>query len=377
MIDENKLKEFYKGKKVLITGHTGFKGSWMCRVLKVLGADVYGYALKPPTNPSLFETLCIADDIHNYEGDVRDLPGLLHVFSTVKPEIVIHMAAQPLVRESYKDPVGTYSSNVMGTVNVLECCRICDSVISAVNVTTDKVYRNNEQDEGYIETDYLDGYDPYSNSKSCSELVTHSYVQSFFSNENMNPDGVHNRILPVSTCRAGNVIGGGDFALDRIIPDCFRAAQKHEDIIVRNPYSTRPYEHVLEPVFTYLMVAMEQSFDKKLASNYNVGPDDESCVTTGQLVNKFCDAWNATQVSYGLSNDDDIKWINKHDGGPHEAGFLKLNCNKLKSTFDWKPTWNIDDTITKTVEWYSEYMHDGNIMDVTDKQIKEFMEGNN
>lgn len=377
MIDENKLKEFYKGKKVLITGHTGFKGSWMCRVLKVLGADVYGYALKPPTNPSLFETLCIADDIHNYEGDVRDLPGLLHVFSTVKPEIVIHMAAQPLVRESYKDPVGTYSSNVMGTVNVLECCRICDSVISAVNVTTDKVYRNNEQDEGYIETDYLDGYDPYSNSKSCSELVTHSYVQSFFSNENMNPDGVHNRILPVSTCRAGNVIGGGDFALDRIIPDCFRAAQNHEDIIVRNPYSTRPYEHVLEPVFTYLMVAMEQSFDKKLASNYNVGPDDESCVTTGQLVNKFCDAWNMTQVSYGLSNDDDIKWINKHDGGPHEAGFLKLNCNKLKSTFDWKPTWNIDDTITKTVEWYSEYMHDGNIMDVTDKQIKEFMEGNN
>lgn len=377
MIDENKLKEFYKGKKVLITGHTGFKGSWMCRVLKVLGADVYGYALKPPTNPSLFETLCIADDIHNYEGDVRDLPGLLHVFSTVKPEIVIHMAAQPLVRESYKDPVGTYSSNVMGTVNVLECCRICDSVISAVNVTTDKVYRNNEQDEGYIETDYLDGYDPYSNSKSCSELVTHSYVQSFFSNENMNPDGVHNRILPVSTCRAGNVIGGGDFALDRIIPDCFRAAQNHEDIIVRNPYSTRPYEHVLEPVFTYLMVAMEQSFDKKLASNYNVGPDDESCVTTGQLVNKFCDAWNMTQVSYGLSNDDDIKWINKHDGGPHEAGFLKLNCNKLKSTFDWKPTWNIDDTITKTVEWYSEYMLDGNIMDVTDKQIKEFMEGNN
>lgn len=377
MIDENKLKEFYNGKKVLITGHTGFKGSWMCRVLKVLGADVYGYALKPPTNPSLFETLCIADDIHNYEGDVRDLPGLLHVFSTVKPEIVIHMAAQPLVRESYKDPVGTYSSNVMGTVNVLECCRICDSVISAVNVTTDKVYRNNEQDEGYIETDYLDGYDPYSNSKSCSELVTHSYMQSFFSNENMNPDGVHNRILPVSTCRAGNVIGGGDFALDRIIPDCFRAAQNHEDIIVRNPYSTRPYEHVLEPVFTYLMVAMEQSFDKKLASNYNVGPDDESCVTTGQLVNKFCDAWNMTQVSCGLSNDDDIKWINKHDGGPHEAGFLKLNCNKLKSTFDWKPTWNIDDTITKTVEWYSEYMHDGNIMDVTDKQIKEFMEGNN
>lgn len=359
---------FYKGKTVLVTGHTGFKGSWMCMALSMMGARVIGYALEPPTSPSLFDMLNLKDTIESHIGDIRDLDNLKKVFSDSQPEIVIHMAAQPIVRESYKSPVDTYSSNVMGTVNVLECCRITSSVKSVVNVTTDKVYRNNEWEKGYVETDYLDGYDPYSNSKSCSELVTHSYIQSFFSNGSMNPDGIKNRKLPVSTCRAGNVIGGGDFATDRIIPDCVRAKETDTDIIVRNPYSTRPYEHVLEPVFAYLMIAMKQYENNELASSYNVGPDDESCVTTGELVDMFVNKYNA------ISGNDKLKWINKHDGGPHEAGFLKLDCTKLKKTFGWSPAWNIDETMDRVIEWYHEYLTNGDIDNCTEKHIKEYME---
>lgn len=357
----DQLSISYKNKKVFITGHSGFKGSWMCAVLSMLGAKVAGYSLKPPTDPNLFSIVNNSDlmsaKMKNYIGDIRDIDSLKKAFDEFQPEIVIHMAAQPLVRESYKNPVDTYSTNVMGTVNVLESCRLTPSVKSIVNVTTDKVYRNNEWDRGYVETDFLDGYDPYSNSKSCSELVTHSYVQSFFKNMD----------IPVSTCRAGNVLGGGDFATDRIIPDCFRAAQNGEEIIVRNPYSTRPYQHVLEPIFAYLMVAMEQYEDHSLAGSYNVGPDDESCVTTGELVTKFCDNWNATK-------SPELRWVNKHDGGPHEAGFLKLDCTKLKNTFDWKPVWDIDTTIEKTVEWYRIYLSGGDVIACMQKQIKEYME---
>ena len=357
------------GKKFLLTGHTGFKGSWMCTVLSMLGANIVGYSLKEPTNPGLFSILGIDEwmipNVKSVIGDVRDFDHLRQVFEEEQPEIVIHMAAQPLVRESYKNPVDTYSTNVMGTVNVLECCRNCPSVKSVVNVTTDKVYRNNEWDRGYVETDFLDGYDPYSNSKSCSELVTHSYVQSFF--ENMD--------IPVSTCRAGNVLGGGDFATDRIIPDCFRAAQNGENIIVRNPYSTRPYQHVLEPIFAYLMVAMEQYENHSLAGSYNVGPDDESCVTTGELVTKFCKNWNMTrEIDTKENQSPELRWVNKHDGGPHEAGFLKLDCTKLKNTFDWKPVWDIDTTIEKTVEWYRIYLSGGDVIACMQKQIKEYME---
>ena len=353
--------DVYKDKKVLLTGHTGFKGSWMCAILSLLGAKVVGYSLEEPTNPGLFGILHIGEgdygNVKTYIGDVRDLDNLKKVFADEKPEIVIHMAAQPLVRESYENPVYTYETNVMGTVNVLECCRITPSVKSVVNVTTDKVYRNNEWDKGYIETDYLDGYDPYSNSKSCSELVTHSYVQSFFKDLN----------IPVSTCRAGNVIGGGDFAKDRIIPDCVRAAKAKNDIIVRNPFSTRPYQHVLEPLFAYLMVALAQYQDSDIASNYNVGPDDESCVNTGDLVTKFCDEWNRNSCEY------EMKWVNKHDGGPHEANFLKLDCAKLKDTFGWKPIWNIDDAMNKLVEWYSIYLSGGDVIECTNRQIKEYL----
>lgn len=350
------LQDFYKGKRVLITGHTGFKGTWLCAVLKSFGAEVIGYALEPPTNPSLFNLANMAEGMHSYIGDICDLSSLRRAFDAEQPEIVIHMAAQPLVRESYVNPVGTYATNVMGTVNVLECCRHCDSVRSIVNVTTDKVYRNYEWDRGYVETDELCGYDPYSNSKSCSELVTDSYRNSFFNKLD----------IPVSTVRAGNVIGGGDFATDRIIPDCIRAVEKGEDIIVRNPYSTRPYQHVLEPLMVYLTVAMEQYNNHKLADCYNVGPDDDNCVTTGELVGLFCDLWNKTSVA-------NVSWINKHDGGPHEAGFLKLDSSKLEATFDWKPRWDIKTTVRMIIECTKVMMSGQDIVTCMNEQIQKYM----
>ena len=275
------LKSFYNGKKVLVTGHTGFKGSWLVRILTLAGAQVTGYALNPPTDPNLFEIAGLEDTIHSVVGDVRDLAHLRRVFDEVKPEIVFHLAAQPIVRESYKEPVYTYETNVMGTVNILECVRLTDTVRSFLNVTTDKVYENKEWEYGYRECDPLDGYDPYSNSKSCSELVTHSYKKSFFE------DGR----CAISTSRAGNVIGGGDFASDRIIPDCVRAAAAGKPIMVRNPHSTRPFQHVLEPLAVYLTIAMEQYKDSKYQDYYNVGPDDRDCVTTGTLTDLFCNAW--------------------------------------------------------------------------------------
>lgn len=347
---------FYNKKKVLITGHTGFKGSWMCQLLVMAGADVTGYALKPPTNPSLFNICNFSEQINSVEGDIRDLPHLKDVFAQTKPEIVIHMAAQPIVRESYKDPVYTYETNVMGTVNVLESVRLTPSVKSFVNVTTDKVYLNKEWTWGYRENEELNGYDPYSNSKSCSELVTSSYINSFFKDMD----------VAISTARAGNVIGGGDFAVDRIIPDCIRAAEKKEDIIVRNPFSTRPYEHVLEPVVAYLMIAKAQYEDKKYAGNYNVGPDDTDCWTTGNLVSLFCDKWND-------ATGDRIKWIDRYDGGPHEANFLKLDCSKLKNTFGWKPRWNVETAMERIVEWSMRYMAGEDVSECMKMQIGEFM----
>jgi len=386
LVNKTLLTEFYKDKKILVTGHTGFKGSWMCKVLELLGAKVCGYSLDPPSSPSLFECLGLnktiveiseidgtdeAPSLQSIIGDIRDLPKMQSVFDVFKPEIVIHMAAQPIVRESYRDPVGTYASNVMGTVNLMECVRQDmingGNITSVVNVTTDKVYRNNEWERGYVETDYLDGYDPYSNSKSCSELVTHSYKQSFFEAPNECIDGVPK--VRVTTCRAGNVIGGGDFAADRIIPDCVRAASKSEDIIVRNPYSTRPYEHVLEPIYVYLMIAMNQFRDAAVIGSYNVGPDDESCVTTGNLVDMFVERWNI--ISNGDFNN--LKWINKHDGGPHEAGFLKLDCTKLKNTFDWHPVWNIGTTMDKLVEWYHAFLVGEDVIECTRNQIEDFL----
>lgn len=346
---------FYKGKKVFVTGHTGFKGTWLCMLLRKLGAEVTGYALQPPTNPSLFALTQIEKQIHSVIGNICDLQSLKKAFDKAQPEIVFHLAAQPLVRESYKNPADTYAANVMGTVNILECIRQSDCTKSFLNVTTDKVYKNKEWVWGYRENEELDGFDPYSNSKSCSELVTHSYKNSFFA------DGR----TAISTARAGNVIGGGDFAEDRIVPDCIRAAIAKKDIVVRNPYSTRPYQHVLEPLYAYLMIAAMQYEDGKYAGCYNVGPDDTDCFQTGALVDVFVKKWG-----------EGIRWINKHDGGPHEASFLKLDCSKLKNTFGWQPRWNLDMAVEKTVEWakaWHENYEENAISKIMDKQIEEFL----
>lgn len=347
---------FYQDKKVLITGHTGFKGTWMCKVLKMAGANVTGYALETPTVPSLFEMVGIKDEINSIVGDIRDLDHLKKVFEEAQPEIVIHMAAQPIVREAYKNPVYTYETNVMGTVNILECVRTSSSVKSFVNVTTDKVYLNKEWEWGYRENEELNGFDPYSNSKSCSELVTSSYLNSFFLDKD----------VAITTCRAGNVIGGGDFAKDRIIPDCIRAVEDKKDIIVRNPFSIRPYQHVLEPVIAYLMIAQAQYNDKRMAGNYNIGPNDTDCWTTGELVDLFCHKWKK-------QTGTDIKWINEYDGGPHEATFLKLDCSKIKSVFAWEPRWNIETAMEKIVEWSDCYLKGENVAVCMEKQIKEYL----
>lgn len=344
--------DFFKDKRILVTGHTGFKGSWLCKILLNAGAKVTGYSLDAPTNPNLFHLIGLEKKMNSIIGDIRDLEHLKKVFTEVQPEIVMHLAAQPIVRDSYKNPVYTYETNVMGTVNICECVRLNPCVKSFLNVTTDKVYHNNEWEWGYRENDPLDGYDPYSNSKSCSELVTHSYINSFFCDMD----------IAVSTARAGNVIGGGDFANDRIIPDCIRAALNNENIIVRNPYSTRPYQHVLEPLAAYLMIVQKQYEDKSFAGFYNVGPDDCDCVTTGDLVEMFCTAWG-----------NGLFWINKHDGGPHEANFLKLDCSKLKSCYGWSPKWGVKEAIEKTVEWAKVYAEGKNLAACMDLQIKEFM----
>lgn len=343
---------FYKGKKVLLTGHTGFKGSWLSVVLANFGATVVGYSSCSKEDVRLFDLCGIKNQIIHIKGDVRNLEYLKQVFDTYQPEIVIHMAAQPIVRASYQDPVGTYETNVMGTVNILECVRLHPCVKSFLNVTTDKVYENREWEWGYRENEPLDGFDPYSNSKSCSELVTHSYKNSFFT------DG-H---VAISTARAGNVIGGGDFAMDRIIPDCVRAALKGEDIIVRNPYSTRPYQHVLEPVCAYLMIAARQYEDGNYAGYYNVGPDDRDCFQTGALVDLFVRCWG-----------NNLRWINRFDGGPHEASFLKLDCSKLKKTFGWHPRWDLETAIKNVVEWTKCWRSGKDVRACMDDQIEDFI----
>lgn len=368
---QDELKNFYKGKRVLLTGHTGFKGTWLTKMLLMFGANVTGYSMEPPTEPNLFDISGIREytNFTHIIGDVRSLEKLKSAFDTCRPEIVFHLAAQPIVRESYKNPVNTYSTNVMGTVHVLECVRMTPSVKSVVNVTTDKVYQNNEWEYGYRENEPLDGLDPYSNSKSCSELVTHSYKSSFF------PDGK----VRISTARAGNVIGGGDFANDRIIPDAVRAIEKalcsekeKAVIYIRNPYSTRPYQHVLEPLQMYLTIAMKQYGDKKYAGEYNVGPDDCDCVTTGRLADLFCEKWNKEKegnVVWPLAT-----WENKAEpDAPHEANFLKLDCSRIKHIFGWKPVWHIGKCIEETVQFTKVWLSDGNIADEMEREIEEFL----
>ena len=356
------LKEFYSGKRVLVTGHTGFKGSWLSLILKILGAEVYGYSLDAPTEPSLFDILELKEQIHSEIGDIRDYEHLKDFFEEARPQVVLHLAAQPIVRTSYEFPRETYETNVMGTVNLLECIRNYnlshkDKIISCLNVTTDKVYENNDlENHAFKEDEKLDGYDPYSNSKSCSELVTHSYKKSFFDLK----DG--NGTL-VSTARAGNVIGGGDFAKDRIIPDCVRDTVSGKMIHVRNPYSTRPYQHVLEPLYVYLVIAMRQVSEPELSGCYNVGPDEEDAITTGELADKFTAFWG-----------DGAKWHTEAElNAPHEAAFLKLDTTRLKEKFAWGPVWHVDDAVRQTVRWYRAWYDKEDMNLFTRKQIEEFL----
>lgn len=354
LMNQKELK-FFNGKRIFITGHTGFKGSWLCRILINAGAIITGYSLSPSTQPNLFFLTGLEEKMTSVIADIRDGEKLKMTFDAAHPEIVFHFAAQPIVRDSYKNPVYTYETNVMGTVNLLECVRLARvPVRSVVNITTDKVYQNREWVWGYREDEPLDGFDPYSNSKSCSELITHSYFNSFFRDSK----------TAISTARAGNVIGGGDFANDRIIPDCVRAVRAGAPVIVRNPYSIRPYQHVLEPLFAYLMIAKGQYKDKSLAGWYNVGPNECDCVTTGELVKLFCQYWG-----------DGIIWKDQTEtSAPHEATFLKLDCSKIKSTFGWKPQWNIKKAIEKTVEWTKAWLNGESVTDMMNQQIETFLE---
>lgn len=372
-IDYQEILKFYKGKKVFITGNTGFKGSWLTHILLNAGAIVTGYSLKPSTDPNLFTIVGLGDreGLNQVYADVRDLNEMKRVFQTAQPEMVFHLAAQPIVRDSFKDPVNTYSTNVIGTVNVCEAIRTTMNelgvpcVRSFLNITTDKVYKNKEWCWGYRETDELDGFDPYSNSKSCAELVTHSYQNSFFIDAD----------IRVSTARAGNVIGGGDFSNDRIIPDCIRSIMQAENgkavLNVRNPYSIRPYEHIFEPLFAYLMIVKAQYENIMYAAYYNVGPDDIDCISTGNLATLFTTLWNKNCMP------PKSIWVNKAEKeAPHEANFLKLDCSKLKTVFGWQPRWHIEDAIKQTINWTKVWLNGENIKEEMDREIEEFINTN-
>lgn len=344
--------QFWRGRRVFLTGHTGFKGSWLSRILIRLGASVTGYALPPEAEPALFTIGQVHKGMTSVLGDILDVEALEKAFDAAKPEVVIHMAAQPLVRRSYAMPVRTYAVNVMGTIHLLECVRRCECARSVIVVTTDKVYENAEWEWGYRETDRLGGSDPYSNSKACAELATDCYSRSFLAE----------KAVAVSAMRAGNVVGGGDFSGDRIIPDCVRAAMRGEAIIVRNPSSVRPYQHVLEPLHAYLMVAERQCRDAALAGRYNVGPEEKDAITTGELADAFCRAWGngATWRSPGRSD------------GPHEAGTLRLDCSRIRTKFGWRPVLDAATAVAWTVEWAKAYAEESDTTSVMDSQISRY-----
>ena len=329
--------DFWRGKRVLMTGHTGFKGSWLSLWLQSMDATVVGYSLAPPTNPSLFEVAEVGKGMTSIIGDIRDLEKLRAVFAEHKPEIVIHMAAQPLVRYSYIEPVETYSTNVMGTVNLLEAVRSTGSVKAVVNVTSDKCYENREWVWGYRENEAMGGYDPYSSSKGCAELVAAAYRNSFFHPENYQQHGV-----AIASARAGNVIGGGDWAGDRLIPDILRAITEGRPVNIRNPHAIRPWQHVLEPLSGYLQLA-QKLYEEGVsyAEGWNFGPNDEDAKPVQWIVEKLTESWG-----------EGASWV--LDGGdhPHEAHYLKLDCSKAKARLDWHPRWHLDETLGKIVDWH-------------------------
>lgn len=351
-------KSFWKDKKVFITGHTGFKGSWLSLWLHSLGANVTGYALRPPTEPSLYDLCRIDRLVSSTIADIRDGVSLREAMAAADPEIVIHMAAQPLVRDSYKNPAETYAINVMGTVNLFEAVRSCKGVKAVINVTTDKCYENKEWVWGYRENEPLGGYDPYSNSKACSELVTAAYRSSFF---NPNDYAIHG--AAVASARAGNVIGGGDWATDRLIPDCIRALLKEEKILIRNPRAIRPWQHVLEPLSGYLLLAKRlYEGGPRYGEAWNFGPGDEDARPVEWIVKKICDKWEGA-ASYEIETG-------KH---PHEAHYLKLDCSKAKAELAWHPRWELERAIDKIVEWTTAYKKDEDMRNACLVQIQEYM----
>ena len=346
-----KMLSFWGNKRVFVTGHTGFKGSWLCKTLEMAGAEVTGYALNPSSKPNLYE-LCKPSG-HSVIGDIRDFDSLHAAFLEARPEIAIHMAAQPLVIDSYTMPRYTYDVNVMGTVNFMECVRLIGNVKSVLNVTTDKVYLNQEREQGYREHERLCGSDPYSNSKSCSELVTSTYKSSYFDQAG----------VAVSTARSGNVIGGGDFSVNRLIPDCAKALGKGETIKVRNPDSIRPYLHVLDSIFAYLLIAEKQYADPSFSDTYNIGPVEHGCVKGRELVNAFCEAWGGGEWEHLPTND------------PPESNILRLDCSKIKRMLGWMPVWDIDRAVNETAFWYrAYYQNSDSATSIMRQQIEEFME---
>ena len=351
------IEDFYKDKKVFVTGHTGFKGSWLCEMLLAVGADVYGYALEPPTVPSLFSLLGLDDRMHSETGDIRDFWHLYAHYLEVEPDIVFHMAAQPIVRESYRKPRETYETNAMGTVNLLDAVRKHPCARSVVNVTTDKVYRNDGRSVGYIEDAILDGFDPYSNSKSCSELATGCYNRSFFDDMN----------IAVSTVRAGNVIGGGDFAKDRIIPDAFRALESEERLTIRNPSHVRPFWHVADACYAYILLAMRQYEDKSFACCYNVGPGGDEVWTVEKLIDRY-----VHEIEKKTGKQMEIVFGNRKE--PHEDASLLLNSRLFSKNLSWQPRWNTEYAVRKTAEWYGEYVNGGDCRQVLREQVGEFVE---
>lgn len=363
MVIMNQIFEgFYKNKKVLITGHTGFKGSWLCLLLNELGADVYGYALPPKTTPNLFSEAHINKIITSYLGDIRDFEKLEGVLHQIQPDIIIHMAAQALVIESYKNPRETFEINIMGTVNLLDAARTTKSVKAIINVTTDKCYENKEWYWSYRENEPMGGYDPYSNSKGCSELVTSSYRNSYF---NLNKYADHG--VAVASARAGNVIGGGDWSDDRLIPDFIRAITNGQNVKIRSPYATRPWQHVLEPLSGYLTLAVKLfSQGPKYAEAWNFGPNEDDAQNVEWITKTICKLWG-DGASYSIDT-------NSH---PHEANYLKLDCSKAKAELGWVPKWNIERALSSIVNWNKAYLDNEDISDVMAQQIKDYFQQSN
>lgn len=352
--------EFWKNKRVFITGHTGFKGAWLCLWLHSLGAKVTGYSLAPPTNPNLFSICDIANYINSIIGDVRDFRKLKESIEQAKPEIVIHMAAQPLVRESYLIPVETYEVNVMGTVNILEAIRQVAGVRSFINVTTDKCYENNDWVWGYRENDQLGGHDPYSNSKACSELVTAAYRNSFFGDLEGKKD-----TTAIATARAGNVIGGGDWAKDRLISDIMLAVSNETPVVIRNPQAIRPWQHVLEPLSGYLELSKKLYENGAVyADSWNFGPKAEDAKPVRWIVEKITKSWG-----------NNTTWELDGQNHPHEATYLKLDCSKAQMRLGWSPIWDLDKALDATVTWYRSYFRQDNMYDLTLAQIKAYSMG--